>query len=203
MAIEKILHTLQTHDPEQATLTVGGAAIAVHFAEAGLDFDTADVDVLCSEEFFAEKTAAAIAPPPDIIKHFQIRYPHGAPQVRALSPVLDIYPGEKIAGNTLPFSATNAMGGQWHPTAYESCVNEPQKLVKHAGYLFLSMAEVLLWTAKGGRQKDIVKVDALLPVSLDRRLISNEEHARIKAERDYSAALRVQHPHRHHARVEP
>jgi hypothetical protein len=202
MAVEKILHTLETYDNEQVTITVGGAAIAVHLAEAGIDFATEDVDVLCSADYFANQVARAPFFEPDTVHKFQIRYPYGESHTRALSPVLDIYPGSKTAHTTIPFSASPALGGKWHPTNYEDCLNRPDTIVKQAGYMFLSMAEVLTWTAKTGREKDIAKVDRLLPVSLKHGLVSQEQYQHIQTERNHSAALRTRFPHRHYARVE-
>ena len=201
MVTGKILHTLQTYDKEQTTVTIGGAAIAMHLSQIGIDFVTEDVDVLCSTGYFTSQTARAPFFEPDTVHKFQIRYPYGEPHTRALSPVLDIYPGVKTAGTTFPFSASTALGGQWHPTTYEDCMSESQAIVKYAGYFFLSMAEVLTWTAKAGREKDIAKVDQLLPISLKHGLITAAQYENIKTERDYSVELRRQHPNRHHARV--
>lgn len=201
MIVGKILHTLQRYDKGHTTITIGGAAIAMHLSQVGIDFATDDVDVLCSADYFVAQTVAAPFFESDTVRAFQIRYPYGEPHTRALSPVLDIYPGSKTADTTLAFSASTALGGQWHPTAYEDCRDKPQTTVQYAGYSFLSMAEVLTWTAKAGRTKDIAKVDQLLPLARKQGLITTAEYERIKNERDYSAALRQQYPDRHHARV--
>jgi hypothetical protein len=201
MIAEKIINTLETYDKGKTTIAIGGAAIAMHLSEVGINFPTEDVDVLCSTDYFASQVARAPFFEPDTVRKFQIRYPYGEPHIRALSPVLDIYPGDKTANTTLPFSASNALGGQWHPTAYEDCLHEPQATVEYAGYSFLSMANVLTWTAKAGREKDIAKVDRLLPISLTHGLITATQSDNIKTERDYSVELRQQHPGRHHARV--
>jgi hypothetical protein len=201
MVTEKIIHTLETYDKERTTITIGGAAIAMHLSKIGIEFITEDVDVLCSTHYFTSQTMRASSFEPDTVHTFQIRYPYGEAHTRALSPVLDIYPGAKTADAVLAFSASNALGGQWHPTAYEDCLRKPEILVKYAGYSFLSMAAILIWTAKAGRQKDILKVDHLLPLSLEHSLITKAQYKNIKNERDYSAELRRQHPNRHHARV--
>lgn len=201
MVTEKILHTLETYDKEQTTITIGGAAIAMHLSKIGVEFTTEDVDVLCSTHYFTSQTAQASFFEPDTVHTFRIRYPYGEPRTRALSPVLDIYPGAKVTDTVLPFSASHALGGQWHPITYEDCLHRPETLVKYAGYSFLSMAAVLIWTAKAGRQKDILKVDHLLPLSLEHDLITKAQYEDIKNERDYSVELRRQYPNRHHARV--
>lgn len=201
MVAEKIIHTLEAYDTEQTTITVGGAAIAIHLSKVGIDFTTEDVDVLCSAEYFTNQVMLAPFFEPDTVHKLQIRYPYGEPHTRALSPVLDIYPGNKTSDTLLPFSASTALGGQWHPTAYEDCSRDPQAIVKYSGYSFLSMAEVLIWTAKGGREKDIAKVDQLLPVSSMHGLITAAQYKAIKTERDHSATLRRLYPGRHYARV--
>lgn len=201
MVTEKILHTLEAYDKEQATVTIGGAAIAMHLSKVGIDFATEDVDVLCSTEYFTNQVTHAPFFEPDTVHKFQIRYPYGKPHTRALSPVLDIYPGSKTTDILLPFSASNALGGQWHPTTYEDCLRKPQAIVEYAGYSFLSMAEVLTWAAKAGREKDIAKVDRLLSKSCMHGLITAAQREIIEAERDYSVELRRQYPDRHYARV--
>jgi hypothetical protein len=203
MNAEKIINTLHAYDPEQTTVTIGGAAIAMHFANVGVSVPTEDVDVLCSQAYFVQKCSAALSVEPDTIKKLQIRYPYGEPHTRALSPILDIYPGDKTAADVLSFSASTALGGEWHPVTYEACTDTSDKLVRYAGFMFLSMAEVLTWTAKAGRGKDIHKVNNLLPLSLNHQLISPDEYLRVMHERDQSAKLREQYPHRYFARVEP
>jgi hypothetical protein len=201
MITEKIIRTLETYDKEKTTITIGGAAIAMHLSKIGIEFITDDVDTLCSVAYFNDQVAHAPFFAPNTVRSFQIRYPYGELHTRALSPVLDIYPGDKTVDTILAFSASNALGGQWHPIAYEDCLHKPEMLVKYAGYSFLSMAAVLTWTAKAGRQKDIIKVDRLLPLSLEHGILTKSQYEDIKTERDYSAELRRRHPNRHHARV--
>ncbi|HSW91947.1 MAG TPA: hypothetical protein VLG09_04840 [Candidatus Saccharimonadales bacterium] len=201
MITGKILHTLETYDKDRTTITIGGAAIAMHLSKIGIEFTTEDVDVLCSARYFTSQTRHASSFEPDAVHTFQIRYPYGEPHTRALSPVLDIYPGTKTADTVLAFSASNALGGQWHPITYEDCLRKPEIIVKYANYSFLSMAAILIWTAKAGRQKDILKVDHLLPLSLEHSLITKAQYENIKTERDHSVELRRQYPNRHHARV--
>lgn len=204
MTSKKIIQTLKTYDTERTTITIGSAAIAINLAKIGIDdFPIEDVDVLCSDDFFARQNADILNAEPDTIQKFQIRFPFGGEHIRARSPILDIYPGEKTSESILPFSASTELGGLWHPMTYQYCISQPDKIIKHAGYMFLTMAELLLWATKAGREKDIAKVDALLPLSLEHQLITDAQYQTIKAERDMSVKLRKQHPHRHYARVEP
>ncbi|HSX43370.1 MAG TPA: hypothetical protein VLF59_04780 [Candidatus Saccharimonadales bacterium] len=196
--VEPVFQTLALRDADKVTIVVGSAAMAVHFAEADAPVPPfSDVDVLCSRDFFTRtcsQSANLLG-----MGEFRVRHSGTTPRTRMRSPVLDLYPSEDDRG-TVPFSACEAMGGTWYPISYNDCASE-ERVEHHRGYRFLKMAELLVWTAASGREKDIRKIDTLLPTAFDCGLITDEEHARIVAERDVSARLRSEHPGRYYARV--
>lgn len=198
--IEAVFATLAAYDPGHDTITIGGAALAVHLAAAGAEVGAqADVDTLCSGDYFAAKCRELAADPRG--RRYQVREPYGPPELRALSPILDIkYDADNPT--VLSFSASEALGGSWHPTYYQECLADADGLRVYRDYRFLTMAKLLVWTAISGRQKDISKVDMALPMALRRGLISETEAAHIAREREVSAALRHQFPGRHHARAD-
>jgi hypothetical protein len=199
--VAPVFNTLQAFDPDKVTLCVGGAALAAHLAAVGVEVPPqADVDVLCPGEYFDEMCATIDSHPGSQVGEFKLRLPYGKPPLRALEPVFDIYPpeGDKTL---LPFSATEAMGGTWHPTYYHEFADDSPEVVTYRDYRFLSMARLLVWTACTGRAKDIIKLDSLVPVARETGLISDEEHAEITREYRKSLALRRKHPERYFARV--
>jgi hypothetical protein len=198
-AIEQIYNTLQAYDPGKKTICVAGAAIAVHLAEAGVAVGCQnDVDVLCSGKYFDDLRceAASLA----TVAKIQLREPDGEGGVRALATIMDIYP-RADQPSLLPFSACEAMGGSWYPTYYEECMRGRSELVMYRDRLFLPMAKILLWTAISGREKDIVKVDSIVPVAFQVGLIGQADRDYIRRERDASADLRREHPERYYARA--
>lgn len=197
--VSPIFNTLHVFDPDKATICVGGAAMAVHLAAAGVEIgQQADVDVMCPGEYFTAVCAKAATR--DDLAKFGIRWPYGNGSQRALSPVFDMYPNESLH-DTLPFSATEAMGADWFPMYYKSFAEDSPDIVRYDGYRFLSMARLLVWTAVAGREKDFDKLQKLLPISYQKGLISKSELEEITKERDISMALRQEHPERHFARV--
>ena len=196
--VERVFNTLEVRDLDKTTICVGSAAVAVHLAAAASSWRTpSDVDVLCSREFFVRQCLGA-AELCDVSR-FQIRWPYGNGDKRALSPVVDIYPAADVT--LLPFSACEAMGATWFPVSYETCLARPEELVEHEGRLFLSMGRLLVWAAVAGRVKDLAMIDQVLPIARRRRLVTPEESEHIQGEYRTSLRLRLLHPARTYARV--
>jgi len=199
--ITPVFNTLQTHDPDKVTLCVGGAALAVHLAAVGAEVPPqADVDVLCPGEYFDDICATINSRPSTQVGEFKLRLPYGKPPLRALESVLDIYPPTGSVA-LLPFSATEAMGGTWFPTHYRDFSQSSPDVVTYRGYRFLSMARLLIWTARSGREKDMRKLDSLLPQACEHGLLSDAEYDAVQTEYDQSRVLRQAHPARYFARV--
>jgi hypothetical protein len=194
--VTPIFNTLQTYDPDHVTLCVGGAALAAHLAVAGVELPPqADVDVLCPDDYFD-----AMCEELTDVDTFKVRLPYGKPPHRALDAVFDIYPPADSSGQ-LPFSATVAMGGTWHPTSYDDFPDDSPEVVTYRDYRFLSMARLLVWTACTGRAKDIVKLDNLVPLARETKLITDAEYDEVMHEYHTSQALRREHPERYFARI--
>jgi hypothetical protein len=194
--VTPIFNTLQTYDPNRVTLCVGGAALAAHLAVAGVEVPPqADVDVLCPGDYFDEMCAELAD-----TDEFRMRLPYGKPPHRALDAVFDVYPSDDTE-QLLPFSATVAMGGTWHPTYYHDFPADSPEVVTYRDYRFLSMARLLVWTACTGRAKDIIKLDSLVPVARETGLVTDDEYVNIMREYRTSLALRQQHPERYFARI--
>lgn len=191
-----IFNTLQTFDPSRVTLCVGGAALAAHLATVDVEVPPqADVDVLCPGDYFDEMCDEHA-----YADEFRVRLPYGKPPHRALDAVFDIYPTEDTQ-QLLPFSATVAMGGTWHPTHYDDFPADSPETVTYRGYRFLSMARLLVWTAATGRAKDMVKLNNLVPIARETGLVTDDEYADVMREYRTSLALRRKHPERYFARI--
>jgi len=196
-SVETVFQTLAVRDPEKLTVTAGSAAIAVHLAEAGAPVcNYKDVDVLCSGAFFEQACSQSAAWDDGSV--LRVRRSGTTPRTRMVSPVLDIYPPDDDV-SVVSFSASEAMGGTWYPTRYSDCT--PETVMQYKGYQFLKMAQLLIWTAASGREKDMAKLEAVVPLARDYGLVTQEEYGAIMAERDLSARLRSAHPLRYYARV--
>lgn len=188
--------TLDRLDPERTTIVVGTAAIHPYVETVGATpISVADVDVLCSEDFFnttlenATKQIQAFEGPVSC----RLRRPYGRLlNAGATNLALEIYfdYSEKL----LPFTACTSMSTAGYPIDYESRNNATDTQIM-AGYRCLRLGEGLLLAATVGRDKDLALVDKILAErDLFVDFLSEEQAAEIEERAEESRRLAHDHP---------
>jgi len=205
--IERIYKTLEARDPEHTTICVGGAAISIAFAEAGLPTATIpaqyeDVDVLCSQEYFDN----LIRNVKDLegVDKFQLRWPKGRLKEQgATNQSIDIYPDMRAREEgVLPFTACVSMSDLLYPIDYDSCINQPEKVLEAQDIKYLRLSEILRWISIIGREKDLRKVEETLPIAYEAGVLTDEEHEAILVEYRTSLQKRTADNTRPYARLD-
>ncbi len=196
-----VRNTLQAHDPEHTTVTVGSAAMMAQIFERSSSppLDAEDVDVLCSQEFFDNLLRTGPFLEDDSVAKFQVRWPKGRLRARgATNKSIDILPAQGCE-TRLGFTACYSMSDLWFPIDYESCQSD---VVEASGIRCLRIGTVLKWIAIVGRDKDIETVEAVLPVAQELELVGDAEADAIITERNRSVAARTTNPDRYYARTD-
>ncbi len=200
-AVERIKSTLDHFDPQRQTILVGGASIELALASRGITDHRPldDVDVLCSEQFFN----ALVDHPRSIegIEKFQLRWPKGRLAQRgAKNMSIDLYPSSihQERGVTA-FTACHTMSDFFYPITYESC--KAHHTTHYLGERSMQLAEILRWIAIIGREKDLVTIEQVLPISRDIGLITESEQETILREYTTSTNAALFYPERYYPRV--
>ena len=173
--IERICETFYTRDPLGTTIPIGGAAMNLQLAAAGVAYEPAsDVDVICPTEYM-DKLWAEI-PTLKGLASATIKWwsPHN-------SPTISILPDSTLYPNLLRFDACAWMN-DFYPITHDALVAEPHRLATVFGIRCIRLGEALIWRAMVGRDRDWASVRTVWPLATEAGLLSSEENARIVAQ---------------------
>jgi hypothetical protein len=172
--LERVSQTYDLRDPDHVTIACGGASIAVHLAQVGVNYNTADVDVLCPTEYF--DALLENAPSLPNVTDVSTRTPCEFSRLRGnTSQSIDICPDPVRAPGILRWTASVGTNLHRFPLSYERCMQ--QDLVVRIGELLcMPLPETLLAKSAILRPKDEASLDFVVPLALRHGLITGEEY---------------------------
>lgn len=197
-----IVETLAVRDPGGEVIAVGGAALHLQMAAAGLEgVRTGDVDGLCPQDFFDNLllTGPHI---PDVCE-FRFNRPSGALRdMGATQPSIFMRPDPDDAPNLLPFSVTTIKGSPLLVEySHDGLMAQPDKLVRVGDVTCLNAVDILIWKAVLGRTKDLRVVHKVTPKLHAAGIITDEQRDTIREEVAASWGERHAHKGRYYARI--
>lgn len=197
---EQIVNTQEAYDPARVCVLVGGAAVHMQLAAAGLEpYPTEDADYLCPPRFYSD--LADSGPRRDDLASFTIAWPNERQQaVGCTDTSLKLVPAGRFADQRLKATFAVGMGARsLYYVGYGDMHNG--NVFDVDGVPCLDLPDILVWKATIGRRKDLSMVRHVMRVAVLGGILKEAEYDRIDRECRVSEQALLENPGRYFARV--